>query len=77
MIRDVEAWRRWEAQWQRRTPVDLETNWRAFQAMIDHARALKIWPPANPMGGIEVVLRVAKAVNTYVPPPDRTASSRT
>ena len=70
MIRDPDAWRRWEAEWERRTPADLEVNLRIFRTLLEMARALGAWPPADPLEGIEVDLRVAKAVNTYVEPPE-------
>lgn len=76
MIRDHEAWRRWEARWQRRTPADLETNLRVFQVLMEHARALGAWPPKDPLEGIEVDIQLAKAVNTHVRKPAGTSGSR-
>jgi len=76
MIRDPETWRRWEARWQRRTSADLEANLRVFRTLMEHARALGVWPPENPLEGIEVDLRLAKAVNTYVSKPTGTFASR-
>ena len=69
MIRDPEAWRRWEARWQRRTPADLKANLRVFRTLMEHAHALGAWPPENPLEGIEVDIQLAKVVNTYVPGP--------
>jgi len=76
MIRDPETWCRWEAQWQRSTPADLEANLRLFQTLMDHARALGAWPPKDPLEGIEVDIRLAEAVNTYVPEPVSTSGPR-
>jgi len=39
MIRDVEAWRRWEAQWQRATRPQPEENIRIFWTLLEMARA--------------------------------------
>ncbi|GBD10212.1 hypothetical protein HRbin22_02479 [Candidatus Thermoflexus japonica] len=69
MIRDREAWRRWEARWQRGHPADPEENFRVFQTLLEMARAVGAWPPSNPLEGLEVDIALARKVNTYVQPP--------
>jgi len=66
MIRNRDLWERFEAKWQRRVPASLEENLRIFAMLMEHARALGVWPPADPLEGIDVDIKVAKAVNTYV-----------
>ncbi len=69
MIRHPQTWHRWEAQWQRRTRADFETNARVFQTLLEHARALGVWPAVDPMAGIEIDIQIARDINTYVHPP--------
>lgn len=66
MIRDRKTWERFEARFQRRMPADLEKNLQLFATWLTEARALGVWPPADPLEGLDVDLRIAKAVNTYV-----------
>ena len=72
MIRDEKTWRQWEAEWQRSTPADPETNLRVFWTLLEMARAAGAWPPANPLEGLENDIRLARRINTYVPPPGKT-----
>ena len=71
MIRDVKAWRRWEAQWQRANRIRPEENLRIFWTLLEMARAAGAWPPADPLEGIETDIELARKVNTYVKPPDK------
>ena len=66
MIKDIEKWQKWEAEWQRNTPVDIEKNFEILENLIEQARLLGKWPPENPLEGIEVDIKIAKVVNTYV-----------
>ena len=68
MIRDVKAWRQWEAQWQRLNRSRPEENLRVFWTLLEMARAAGAWPPADPLEGIETDLELARKVNTYVEP---------
>ncbi len=68
MIRDPQHWQQWEAAWQRATPADPETNMRIFWTLLDMARAVGAWPPANLLEGLEVDLQLASRVNTNVEP---------
>ncbi len=70
MIRDPKGWQRWEAQWQRQTRPDPEAHFRIFWTLLEMARAAGAWPPKAPLEGLEVDLRLARMVNTYVKPPD-------
>ena len=75
MIRDPKRWRQFEAAWQRRAEADLEANLRVFHTLLRHARSLGVWPPKDPLEGLEVDLRLARMVNTYVEQPARSAGS--
>ncbi|NPA31373.1 MAG: hypothetical protein GXO37_05170 [Chloroflexi bacterium] len=69
MLRDPEAWAQWEREWERQQSRSYEENLRLFLAMLDHARALGVWPPQNPLEGLETDILLARRINTYVPPP--------
>ena len=66
MIKNIEKWRKWETEWQRNTPVDIEKNFQILESLVEQARLLGKWPPENLLEGIEVDIRIAKVVNTYV-----------
>lgn len=48
----------------RRTPVDYKANLRIVEALCEEARLVGAWPPADPLTGIEVDLRLARALNS-------------
>ena len=48
----------------KRNPADHRANIRLFEAMFAEAKALGIFPPKDPLAGIEVDIRIAKAVNS-------------
>jgi hypothetical protein len=72
VIRDEQAWRQWEAGWQRSTPADPNTNLRIFWTLLEMARTAGTWPPDDPLEGLENDIRLARRINTYVPHPDKT-----
>ena len=39
IIRDAQCWHRWEAEWQRRTPADPETNFRIYGRLHEPGKA--------------------------------------
>lgn len=43
-------------------PASLERALAAADALVEEARALGVWPPADPLEGIEVDVRVAGAL---------------
>jgi len=71
MIRDIIYWNQWEEELQRRTPVNVERNFRLMDAMYQEARQLGLIPRSNPLDGLEAVILYAKAIN--VPSPSRPA----
>ena len=38
-----------------------------FEAMVEHARKLGVWPPENPLEGLEVDIEIARVVNVLKP----------
>lgn len=53
MIRDPEGWRAWESASLAAEPPDYERNLRWYAAMLELARELKVWPPADPLEGFD------------------------
>jgi hypothetical protein len=47
----------------RRTPADYRANLQIVEALFEEARLLNVWPPTDPLAGIEVDLRLARALN--------------
>lgn len=69
MISDIAYWNHWEEEHQRRTPVNVEQNFRLMDAMYQEVRQLGLIPPSDPLEGLEAVILYAKAIN--VPSPSR------
>jgi len=51
-----------EARLSRDTPASLEGALRIVDALVAEARELGVWPPADPLEGIDVDVRVAGAL---------------
>ena len=63
MIIDIHYWNHWEEELQRRTPVDVDRNFRMMDAMYEEAHQLGLIPRSNPLEGLETVILYAKAIN--------------
>ena len=56
----------------RSSPPDVAANRRLFEAMYRHAVSLGVFPLRDPLEGIDVDVRLAKALNVRTTPrPDR------
>lgn len=72
MIDDREKWERlerWELEQTRREPVNVEQNLRLMEAMYLHARAMGTLAGGDPLDGIDVKIKLAKALSRVQPPP--------
>jgi hypothetical protein len=69
MVTNSEKLRAFEDERIRIEKVDVERNFRIVDALYDEARMLGVLPPKDPLEGIEVKIRIARAVN-YVQRPD-------
>lgn len=49
----------------RRTPVSYTRNIAIVEALRQEAQLLGAWPPADPLGGIETDVRLARALNVH------------
>ena len=47
--------------------ADHAQNRRIANALLAQAQALGVWPPADPLGGLDADLRVARALNVRLP----------
>lgn len=63
VIKDPERWRKWEDEQLRSEPLDYGKNLAIFEALLQYAREMGVFPPADPLEGIEVDMRVARIVN--------------
>lgn len=63
MVKNCEKLQAFEAERIRAEKVDVEQNLRILDALYEEALMLGALPPKDPLEGIEVKIRVAKAVN--------------
>jgi len=63
MVRDKAFWGAWEARYIASQRPDFLRNLQLLDGMYDLARALGVFPLANPLEGLETDIRVAKALN--------------
>jgi hypothetical protein len=68
MITNPDLVQAFERDLSRRTPVDYLANLRIVEALYEEARSLNLWPSADPLAGIEVDLRLARALNVRPTP---------
>ncbi len=68
MIKDTALWESWEREWLRSQPVDFARNLALLDAMYEHARLLGAFPPADPLEGIDVKIRMARILNVSTSP---------
>ncbi len=50
----------------RDVPPDHARNLAIAEALLAEAIALGVWPPADPLGGLDAKIRIARAINTRV-----------
>jgi len=63
MVKNAKKLQAFEAERIRAEKVDVEQNLRILDALYEEALMLGALPPKDPLDGIEVKIRVAKAVN--------------
>lgn len=64
MIRNSKKWQEFERNFIRHQKVDIKQNFMIFEAMYQEAVALKILPAKNPLEGLALKIKIAKAVNS-------------
>ena len=68
MVRNAHLVLAFEREHIRRTTADYRANLRIVEALYEEARLIGAWPPADPLAGIEVDLRLARALNVRPAP---------
>ncbi len=68
MITNVSLVQAFERNLSRQTPVDYFGNLRIVEALYEEARLLKVWPPTDPLAGIDVDIRLARSLNVHRSP---------
>jgi len=63
MIRDAAKWQAWEDAYRASQPNDLEANLRFADAALEYARSMGVFPPKDPLEGIEHKIRLARIIN--------------
>jgi hypothetical protein len=67
MIKDAKYLADWEKKRMASEPPDYMEAVKLIRAMIEEARAMGVWPPKDPLEGIEVDIKIAKVVNAIKP----------
>ena len=55
---------KFEKEWIRSEKVDLHRNFAILDALYEEAVALGVFPPKDPLEGLDVVLKIARVVNS-------------
>jgi hypothetical protein len=63
MVRNPDLLRAFDDDQVRASPPDYFQSLKIFEALYEEARRLGALPPADPLEGIEVDLRIARALN--------------
>ena len=63
MVKNHKRLEKFEKDLVRRTTVNPKENLKIVEALFREARALGAFPPKDPLEGIEVDIKIAKAVN--------------
>jgi hypothetical protein len=68
MIKDVAYWEEWERQGPLRERLTPEQAFALCDAMYEYARSLGVFPPADPLAGLETKIALARALNVQSTP---------
>ncbi len=68
MIKDIAFWSEWESRCPLREPLDPQRALKLCDAMYEHARLLGVFPPADPLAGLETKISLARIVNVQSAP---------
>jgi hypothetical protein len=53
-----------EIEFLRKRQADYRKNLKLLEAMLEEARSLGVFPPANPLEGVDVDIRIARIINS-------------
>lgn len=63
MIKDATYWEAWEAEYIRSHPADYQRNLRIFEALYEHACNMGVFPPKDPLKGLDTKIQMARVLN--------------
>jgi hypothetical protein len=64
MIKDKKVWEEFENELVKSERPDFEQNLKIFEMMLEHARAMKVFPLKNPLEGIETKIKMVKIIHS-------------
>ena len=68
MIKDTEFWNAWESSGPLREALDPQRALEPCDPMYEYARSLGIFPPPDPLAGLENKISLARTVNVHSAP---------
>ena len=63
MIKNIKFWQSWEQEYLKKEQLNIEQRFRLLDAMYDHACALKVFPPQNPMEDLELKVEMVRRLH--------------
>jgi len=60
-----------ERKWAREENLSIEKRFEIMEKMVELAREVGVWPPKDPLEGIEVDIWIAKVINSYEGTPEK------
>ncbi len=63
MIKDKKLWEKFEVEFTRNENLTIEQKFKILEAMLEEAKSFGVWPPKDPLEGIEVDIKLARAIN--------------
>ena len=64
MIKNKKSWEEFETNLTKRRKPDYKKNLKIFEGLYKQAKSMKKFPPADPLEGIEVDIRIARILNS-------------
>ena len=65
MIKNRKMLEEFEKQLAKREKVDIKRNFQIIDKMVQYARSLGLWPPEDPLEGIEKDIKLAEVLREY------------
>ena len=63
MVRDIQKWRQFEREFAQKEELTIEQKYKILNALLHEAMTLGVFPPKDPLEGIEVKIKVARIIN--------------
>ncbi len=69
MIGNIKMWEEFERNYIASDELTLDQKFKILNGLYTHALLLGVFPPKDLLEGIEIDIKLAKLLNTYVPNP--------